>query len=265
MEQRENQAPSGGTPLEFSDRDAFSRVWERVMGSPQSGPVEVAPFKSALQAAAPLFENTAGQTQTGTAAPSPAASTSPSTPAAPSQQQTPAATEWGAPGNLTDGVLVKSAEDLPPEVAPINVGIQSGLNCFGEEAQTYVLLMEEVIDSARSGIVKYQTLSKRNPRFSKGFLALADNLRQVYRVMSAAYFLTTGTHYQGEVSPPETEPTVAAALRTHFIRSQRWANAARRAAEETKDPCLTEAFLTVADTAEANIRQIRTMVEQLYT
>lgn len=245
MEMQQNQTENGRPLIHPVDREVFSRVWNRVMPDQRNSAVEVMADNAAE--AAPI---------------SPSAALDGQQPAPPVQAAVPVVPE---PLKQPDALEIHKAEQIPAQFIPNSPTEVNDTECFGESARAYIPLIAEIIDASHASIMRHQAFARRNPRYAKGFQAAADNLKQIWRSLSAAYFLITGENYQGQPVEREQFSSLAEFVRHHFIRAQRWSASIGKIAETVEDPCLAELFDEVRMLAENEVRLLRNLLELLYT
>lgn len=207
-----------------ADQETFQRVWRRVMPAEDS-PIAVGP------AAEPE--------------PSPQ----------PEPPQTAPEPEPSGPPVEAEGRALRRVEETPRRDVP----------CLGAASMAYAPGLREMMESAYAAFLLYQALARRvQGQAGRQLSALAASHQRFLSQLGTAYFLLTGQRFQPSSRPPHPAGALSAALREMFMREQRWRQAFVRAAQDNRDPCLTELFQSLGAECEMHLDGIRRVLERLH-
>lgn len=157
--------------------------------------------------------------------------------------------------NEQDGEYRACENDFPSNRMVICLGSQ----CMGFEDLLQEMIQKEIQDS-----LFYKVLSRKvGGTAARIFSGLSSEERQQAKRLSAAYFLISGIRYWPEKNEKIGIPSYFTALRDRFIEEQRDAAFYIAAATESRDPCLSQLFLDIAEKNQRHAQQIRHLLEQM--
>ena len=148
--------------------------------------------------------------------------------------------------------------------SPLEEPPRAGTACLGESSRGEVPALERWMEDTQELLYTLASLSRRTQgRASRTLGALAQQLRQEQRRLSAAHFLITGNRYSPIRRGESLSGPLDHSLRTLFQAFRRRAALARSAAGETEDLCLSQLFQDLGDLAERYSGWVRSLLEIL--
>lgn len=125
-------------------------------------------------------------------------------------------------------------------------------------------MLEELMVLAKEGTMAGQILLRRSTgACARSLSLLARDHRLAFRRLSAAYFLITGKRYCPKCAAPCLPASLALALRQQFGWEKQWEQKNCQAAQDTRDPCLKELYLELAQEGALHAGCIRSLLEQM--
>ena len=244
MEQ--DQLPCASARQAGADREAFERVWRRVM--PEDRPD--CPFTLYSEEDVSQIQMEEVLTPPAAAAAPPArvqAAPAKAVPAPPAVPCVPA-----VPAPLPQPCV--TAQPAPPREAV----------CLGSASAVYGCMLQEFIADEIADWRLYQGLARRvGGSAGRTLSGMAADERRHAKRLSTAYFLISGVQYWPDKPPAAPAGTFLGVLRERFGAEQRGEAAYRAAAAETADPCLKELYLELAGDEGEHAWLIRGILEQM--
>ena len=216
--------PQTPTPL---DREAFQRVWRRVMPEDRLD----CPFTLEEPAAAP----------------------EPSSPPQPAS--------LSAPAPVPPPPVVHTLPQTGAPLLPICLGEQSAGDLPALEAM--LCLTADSFRIYRTLARRKGNQGRSRERREGLFSALADAKQFQIQRLSAAHFLISGREHTLLPTDPPAFPSLPLALRARFQAEQQAAVQLMAAANAAGDPCLMELYRTLAMENQGHARQLRDQLVKL--
>lgn len=245
MEQ--DRLPCAGPGQKVMDREAFERVWRRVM--PEDRPD--CPFT--LYSDETLEEEVL-------IPPAPARTAAAGEVCAPPARMSPASPAACAPGAMLPAAPARRMEAAAEEMP----AAENDVPCLGCASAVHGKMLQAFIADEVADWRLYQGLSRRAPgNAGRTLRAMGEDERRHAKRLSTAYFLISGVQFWPDRQPAAPAGTWMGVLRARFAAEQRGEAAYRAAAAQTVDPCLRELFLELAGDEAEHTWLLRGILEQM--
>ena len=163
------------------------------------------------------------------------------------------------PNNQADSVSLSQA-NMPYE----NYPAEHSMQCLGEDSAIYGEQMQAFICDEVTDWKLYLALARLADPSGAAVLAdiAADKHRHAKR-LSAAYFLVSGVRFRPQRMSAPYIDSYPGMLRRRFFSEQQAEAAYLTAADQTRDPCLRELYLELANDNARHSLMIRSILEML--